>query len=55
MIRSLLVGSVAKLKARKTDAGGANPFVSGQPVVDRAMRVLNACARPQKSRFLLTA
>ena len=28
-----------------------NPFVSGQPVVDRAMRVLNACARAQKARF----
>lgn len=48
-------GTVAKLKARKAAAGGANPFVSGQPVVDRAMRVLNACARAQKSRFLLTA
>ena len=48
-------GTVAKLKARKDAAGGANPFVSGQPVVDRAMRVLNTCARAQKSRFLLTA
>ena len=36
-------------------AKGANPFVSGQPVVDRAMRVLNTCARAQKARFLLTA
>ena len=48
-------GTVAKLKARATAAPGANPFVSGQPVVDRAMRVLNTCARAQKTRFLLTA
>jgi metallo-beta-lactamase class B len=48
-------GTVAKLKVRATDAKGANPFISGQPVVDRAMRVLNTCARAQKSRFLLTA
>ena len=48
-------GTVAKLKARATAAKGANPFVSGQPVVDRAMRVLNTCARAQKARFLLTA
>jgi metallo-beta-lactamase class B len=48
-------GTVAKLKARATAAAGANPFVSGQPVVDRAMRVLNTCARAQKARFLLMA
>jgi metallo-beta-lactamase class B len=48
-------GTVAKLKARATAPKGANPFVSGQPVVDRAMRVLNTCARAQKARFLLTA
>lgn len=48
-------GTVAKLKARATAAPGTNPFVSGQPVVDRAMRVLNTCARAQKARFLLTA
>lgn len=48
-------GTVAKLKARATAPRGANPFVSGQPVVDRAMRVLNTCARAQKARFLLTA
>jgi len=48
-------GTVAKLKARATAAPGANPFVSGQPVVDRALRVLNACARAQKTRFMLTA
>jgi len=46
---------VAKLKARATAPKGANPFVSGQPVVDRAMRVLNTCARAQKARFLITA
>jgi metallo-beta-lactamase class B len=48
-------GTVAKLKARATAQKGTNPFVSGQPVVDRAMRVLNTCARAQKARFLLTA
>lgn len=48
-------GTVAKLKARAASPAGANPFVSGQPVVDRAMRVLNTCARAQRARFLLTA
>ena len=48
-------GTVAKLKARAAAPAGANPFVSGQPVVDRAMRVLNTCARAQKARFLLMA
>ena len=48
-------GTVAKLKARATAPKGDNPFVSGQPVVDRAMRVLNTCARAQKARFLLIA
>ncbi len=48
-------GTVAKLKTRALAAVGSNPFVSGQPVVDRAMRVLNTCARAQKARFLLTA
>ena len=48
-------GTVAKLKARAAAPGAANPFVSGQPVVDRAMRVLNTCARAQKARFLMTA
>jgi len=46
-------GTVAKLKALAAAPAGANPFVSGQPVVDRAMRVLNTCARAQKARFLL--
>ncbi|HEU5296920.1 MAG TPA: MBL fold metallo-hydrolase [Burkholderiaceae bacterium] len=48
-------GTVAKLKARTTAPKGTNPFVSGQPVVDRAMRVLNTCARAQKARFLIAA
>ena len=48
-------GTVAKLKIRAAALAGANPFVSGQPAVDRAMRVLNTCARAQKARFLLTA
>lgn len=48
-------GTVAKLKARAAAPAGNNPFVSGQPVVDRAMRVLNTCARAQKARFLLMA
>jgi metallo-beta-lactamase class B len=48
-------GTVAKLKARASAPTGSNPFVSGQPVVDRAMRVLNTCARAQKARFLLMA
>ena len=48
-------GTVAKLKARASAPAGTNPFVSGQPVVDRAMRVLNTCARAQKARFLLMA
>ena len=48
-------GTVAKLKALAAAPSGANPFVSGQPVVDRAMRVLNTCARAQKARFLLAA
>ncbi len=46
-------GTVAKLKARGTAPRGTNPFISGQPVVDRAMRVLNTCARAQKARFLI--
>lgn len=48
-------GTVAKLKARAAAPAGPNPFVSGQPVVDRAMRVLNTCAKAQKTRFELTA
>jgi hypothetical protein len=48
-------GTVAKLKALAAAPAGANPFVSGQPVVDRAMRVLNTCARAQKARFLIAA
>ena len=48
-------GTVAKLKARAATPTGANPCVSGQPVVDRAMRVLNTCARAQRARFLMTA
>lgn len=48
-------GTVAKLKARAAAPAGPNPFVSGQPVVDRAMRVLNTCAKAQKTRFELNA
>ena len=48
-------GTVAKLKARLSAPNGPNPFVSGQPVVDRAMRVLNACARAQRARFQMMA
>ena len=48
-------GTVAKLKARAAAPAGPNPFVSGQPVVDRAMRVLNTCAKAQKTRFELSA
>jgi len=48
-------GTVAKLKGRAAAPNGDNPFVSGQPMVDRAMRVLNTCARAQRARFLLTA
>lgn len=48
-------GTVAKLKARAAAPAGTNPFVSGQPVVDRAMHVLNTCAKAQKTRFELTA
>jgi metallo-beta-lactamase class B len=45
-------GTVAKLKAKSAAKEEIkNPFVSGQPVVDRAMRVLNACARAQRARF----
>lgn len=46
-------GTVAKLKARAANPAGSNPFVSGQSVVERAMQVLNTCARAQKNRFLL--
>ena len=46
-------GTVAKLKARAAAPSATNPFISGQPVVDRAMRVLNTCARAQKARFLI--
>ena len=35
----------------RATAEGANPFVSGQPVVDRVMRVLNTCARSSKARL----
>ena len=48
-------GTVAKLQARASAPAGSNPFVSGQAVVDRAMRVLNTCARAQKARFQLMA
>ena len=48
-------GTVAKLEARAAGTSVTNPFVSGQPVVDRAMRVLNTCARAQRARFLITA
>lgn len=48
-------GTVAKLKARASAPSGPNPFVSGQPVVERALQVLNTCARAQKTRFLITA
>jgi metallo-beta-lactamase class B len=48
-------GTVAKLKVRAAGTSGTNPFISGQAVVDRAMRVLNTCARAQRTRFLLTA
>ena len=48
-------GTVAKLKARAANPNGPNPFVSGQPVVDRAMQVLNTCARVQRARFQMMA
>ena len=45
-------GTVAKLKARASAAPGArNPFVGGPEGVDRALRVLNLCARAQRVRF----
>ena len=48
-------GTVAKLKARAAAPSAANPFVSGQPVVERAMRVLGTCARAQRARFQMLA
>jgi len=48
-------GTVAKLKARAAAPAAGNPFVSGQPVVDRAMQVLGTCARAQRARFQLMA
>lgn len=48
-------GTVAKLKTRVAEPAGANPFVSGQATVVRAMQVLGACARAQKARFLIPA
>lgn len=48
-------GTVAKLKAREAAPNGPNPFVSGQPVVDRALQVLGTCARAQKTRFQMMA
>ncbi len=48
-------GTVAKLKARTEAPSAANPFVSGQPVVERAMRVLGICARAQRARFQMMA
>jgi metallo-beta-lactamase class B len=48
-------GTVTKLKARVAAPSAANPFVSGQPVVERAMRVLGTCARAQRARFQMMA
>jgi hypothetical protein len=48
-------GTVAKLKARAAAPSAANPFVSGLPVVERAMRVLGTCARAQRARFQMMA
>lgn len=46
-------GTLNKLKARAENPSSPNPFVSGQAVVERAMQVLNTCARAQKARFLI--
>lgn len=49
-------GTVAKLRKREiANPGSVSPFVIGQPAVDRAMRVLNSCAKAQKERFLQMA
>jgi metallo-beta-lactamase class B len=48
-------GTVAKLKARVAAPSAANPFISGQPVVGRAMQVLGTCARAQRARFQMMA
>ncbi len=48
-------GTVAKLKVQAATPSAANPFVSGQPVVERAMQVLGTCARAQRARFQMMA
>jgi metallo-beta-lactamase class B len=45
-------GSIAKMNALRTAGGsGSNPFVIGAGTVDRAMRVMDECARAQSDRF----
>ena len=44
--------SIAKMKALRAAGGaGANPFVTGSAVVDRALHVMGECARAQWDRF----
>lgn len=47
-------GTVEKLRARTTAAAASNPFLTGTPTVERALRVMGECARAQKVRFQLS-
>ena len=51
---SRMDGSQAKLAKLRQDAGGAsNPFVIGQPAVERTLSVMHECALAQRDRFAL--
>jgi metallo-beta-lactamase class B len=43
----------AKLAVLRTAPRGPNPFVLGEPAVERALTTMNECARAQRDRFLL--
>lgn len=51
---SRMDGSQGKLEKMRQDAGAAaNPFVIGQPAVERTLTVMNECALAQRDRFAL--
>lgn len=51
---SRMDGSQAKLEKLRQDPGTpANPFVIGQPTVERTLTVMNECALAQRDRFAL--
>lgn len=45
--------TIKKMSLHKENPKARHPFLSGRDVVQRSMRVLEACARAQKDRFLM--